>query len=101
MQLAGRRCFARTTSFSTFLRRKRHHTDSKIVSPLSLLREGIHEVTLEQFLKYYNADRVNHKIDTEKDGNTPQSMQSSEGAALAPKSLNQCVVAYRFYLRPI
>ncbi len=29
---------------------------------------GVHEVTLSQFLKYYNADRVNHKTDAEKDG---------------------------------
>ncbi len=29
---------------------------------------GIHEVTLNQFLQYYNADKVNHKTDAEKDG---------------------------------
>ncbi len=29
---------------------------------------GVHEVTLGQFLKYYNADKVNHKTDAEKDG---------------------------------
>ncbi len=29
---------------------------------------GAHEVTLGQFLNYYNADKVNHKTDAEKDG---------------------------------
>jgi len=29
---------------------------------------GVHEVTLNQFLQYYNADKVNHKTDAEKDG---------------------------------
>jgi len=29
---------------------------------------GVHEVTLNQFLQYYNADKANHKTDAEKDG---------------------------------
>jgi len=29
---------------------------------------GVHEVTLSQFLQYYNADKVNHKTEAEKDG---------------------------------
>ena len=29
---------------------------------------GVHEVTLGQFLQYYNADKANHKTDAEKDG---------------------------------
>jgi len=49
--------------FNTDVEQPRHRV--QISKPMYV---GTYEVTLGQFLQYYNADKVNHKTDAEKDG---------------------------------